>query len=234
MTHDFANTFLQGLSPAALLLLRPHLECVELPARMLLFDENAEPAYVHFMEDGIASVVSSMLSGQTVEVLLTGRECFPEKLHLLGPGRGSSRCFVQMSGDAMRMNFHRFQQIFLQNEEIRSSVLHCVQYEALALQQVSACNRLHQIDARLARWLLMVLDRIDGCVIRTTQEFLGEMLGVGRPTLNVALKQMERAGHLRVMRAGIEVVDRAGLEKEACECYAVIRVLFDGLKQRAG
>ena len=162
-----------------------------------------------------------MTEGSAVEVGIVGRDGFPESLHLLGPELGHSRCFMQVAGAGMRMDFDEFQQEFLKNSILHERVLRYVQYGTLVLGQLAACNRLHEVEERLARWLLMVQDKVEEPSLRLTQEFLAQMLGSRRSTVTVVAGTLQRAGLITYRRGNVQIVQRESLEKAACECYAI-------------
>jgi CRP-like cAMP-binding protein len=209
------------------------LEPVDLPLRTVLFEADSSPRYAHFITTGIASIVTTLSGGDAVEVGLAGRESLAEKIHLLGPQRGMTRCFMQVAGTGLRMDFRRLEELFFRDPFINRAILRLVQHEALVLAQLGACNRLHELEERLARWLLMVADRTGESEMRLTQEFLAEMLGARRSTVNLTAGSLQRSGVIDYRRSHIRIEDRQRLEDVACECYPVIqkmlRELYDGL-----
>ena len=229
MPFPQTNLLLEALPPSEKASLLSQLEGVPMPVRTVLFDAGALPRYAHFMTSGIASVVTTMSGGEAVEVGLVGREGLPEKFHLLGPAFGEVRCFIQVAGTALRMDYKRFEKEFLQNGSLHRLVLRSVQVEAMTLAQLGACNRLHEVDERLARWLLMVQDRTGEADVKLTQEFLGEMLGARRSTVNLALGSLQRAGLIAHRRSQIHIGSREDLIDVACECYPVILKAFESL-----
>jgi CRP-like cAMP-binding protein len=178
------------------------------------------------MTSGIASIVSTMSTGASAEVGIWGKEGLVESFHLLGSARVPSRCFIQMDGTALRMPYKELQKEFVENEHLRAAVLQCVQSQGFILGQLAACNRLHEAEQRLARWLLMVRDRVESENYFLTQEFLGNMLGARRTTVTLAAGTLKRAGLLKYSRGRIQIVDPAGLEQIACECYRTVRNLY--------
>ena len=201
-------------------------EHVELPVHAMLFDAVGHPRHVHFMTSGVASTVTMMQGGEAVEVGLTGREGIAEKYHLLGPQIGVTRCFMQIAGTGFRMSFKPFQAEFLQSTPLLQAVHRYIQHDALVLAQLGACNRLHEVEERLARWLLMVYDRIETDEIKLTQEFLGEMLGARRSSVNLAAGSLQRSGYITYSHGKIHIQNRDALEEVACECYPTISKLF--------
>ncbi len=202
------------------------LKAVQLPVRTVLYEPDEPPKYAHFITSGIASIVSSMSDGASAEVGVWGKEGLVESFHLLGKARTPTRCFIQMEATGLRMPFKELQKDFLENTELRESVLQCVQSQGFILGQLAACNRLHEAEERLARWLLMVRDRVDSENYFLTQEFLGNMLGARRTTVTAAAGALQRKGLIKYSRGRISIINAAGLENAACECYKTVRSLY--------
>jgi CRP-like cAMP-binding protein len=202
------------------------LKPVTLPPRTILYEPDETPKYAHFITSGIASIVSSMSDGASAEVGVWGKEGLVESFHVLGRARIPTRCFIQMDATALRMPFKDLQTEFLENEDLRQSVLQCVQSQGSILGQLAACNRLHEAEERLARWLLMVRDRVQTESYFLTQEFLANMLGARRTTVTAAAGALQRKGLIKYSRGRIQIVDPDGLKKAACECYRTIRNLY--------
>lgn len=207
------------------------LEPVNLPVHTVLFEAESAPRYVHFITSGIASTVTVLSSGEGVEVGFVGREGIAEKIHLLGPLTGKTRCFMQVAGTGLRMGFKRCEEMFARDASLRRGILRLVQHEALVLAQLAACNRIHEVEERLARWLLMVQDRTGESELPLTQEFLAQMLGARRSTVNLAAASLKKAGLIDHRRSRIEIEDRESLEGVACECYPIIRQLLENVFQ---
>jgi CRP-like cAMP-binding protein len=202
------------------------LKEVSLPIRTVLYEPDETPKFAHFLTSGIASIVSSMSNGASAEVGVWGKEGLVESFHLLGRARIPSRCFVQMEATALRMPFKDLQKAFHENEDLRESVLQCVQSQGFILGQLAACNRLHEAEQRLARWLLMVRDRVESETYFLTQEFLANMLGARRTTVTAAASALQRKGLIKYSRGRIHIVDGDGLQGAACECYTTVRNLY--------
>ena len=192
MAHPQTNTFLNALAEGLKASILPHCEAVPLPANTVLFDAQYPPRFVHFPTSGVASVVTQLADGGAVEVGLVGREGVAESLHLLGPQTGPTRCFMQIPGTGLRVRFKTFEQQFIQEPALRRLVLRYVQYSTLVVSQIAACNRLHPVEERLARWLLMAQDKIGGPHVELTQEFIAQMLGSRRSTVTVAAGMLQR------------------------------------------
>ncbi len=170
-----------------------------------------------------------MSTGDGVEVGIVGREGVPEALSLLGPAPGVTDCFVQVAATALRLDFHRFEQEFFSQEPVRRAILSYIQYSSLLTAQIAACNRLHDVEERLARWLLMVADRVGDTKFYLTQEFLAEMIGSRRTSVTLSAGALKRSGLIKYQRGHVEIVDRESLEDSACECYSISRRLLVNL-----
>jgi CRP-like cAMP-binding protein len=226
MPAQASNLLLSQLPVAYRNALLTRMKPVAFPTRTVLYEPDQTPEFAHFMTSGIASVVSSMTDGSSAEVGIWGREGLVESFHLLGTAKVPTRCFIQMEATALRIPFNVLQKEFLENEIFRKSVLQCVQSQGFILGQLAACNRLHEAEQRLARWLLMVRDRVASETFLLTQEFLGNMLGARRTTVTQAAGTLQRKGLIKYSRGRIHVVDPTGLESAACECYRTVRNLY--------
>ena len=181
------------------------------------------------MTSGMTSVVTFMADGTGAEVGIVGREGLVEAIHLLGPASAPTTAFIQSNGTALRMPFAELQQLFLAHEALAQRILECVQSQGFILSQLAACHGLHEIEERLARWLLMVRDRLESDRFELTQEFLAEMLGARRTSVTLAAGTLQRSGLIKYSRGRIHVVDGPGLEDAACECYPIVRNLVSRL-----
>jgi CRP-like cAMP-binding protein len=223
------NRFLDSLSaPAQELLLKQCVE-VDLPLKKSLYEAENTPRYAHFLISGIASVVTAMEEGTTAEVGLIGREGVVGSFHLLGPAKVFTSCFIQLEATGLRMPFPELARAFRSNEEIRDRTLEFVQEQAVTLSQLAGCNRLHDSEERLARWLLMAQDRTGTAVLEFTQEFLGMMLGARRTTVTVIAGVLQRSGLIEYRRGKVTILDRESLEAAACDCYKLTRNLYSEL-----
>ena len=226
MLEPSSNLLLGSLSPKCRNMLMSRLRPVSLGAREVLYEPDDSPKFAHFMTSGIASIVGMMSSGASAEVGIWGKEGLVECFHLLGSARIPTRCFMQIEGSALRMPFKDLQKEFRENDELRECILQSVQSQGAILGQLAACNRLHEAEERLARWFLMVRDRLETDTFYLTQEFLAVMLGSRRTTVTAAAGTLQRKGLIRYSRGRIHIVDPAGLEKEACECYQTVREIY--------
>ena len=167
-----------------------------------------------------------MGDGSTSEVGTLGREGVPQALHLLGELQVPTRCFMQIGGTGLRMEFGVLQRLFHADEELRRIFLAYAQYQTLMLSQVAGCNRLHDVAGRLARWLLMIQDRTGNTLLKLTQEFLAQMIGSQRTTVSEVASGLQDRGLIEYARGSITILDRIGLENASCECYPITRELL--------
>jgi CRP-like cAMP-binding protein len=225
-----SNLILNNLPPQLSFLSR--LTAIPLPVGTALYEAHEVPKFAHFLTSGIASVVTTMKDGGIAETGMWAREGLAECMHLAGSDRVPSRCFMQMGGSALRMPYadleHQFESLLV----LRAGIQRSIQTQALILGQLVACNRLHEVEERLARWLLMLQDRIQEDVLLITQEFLAEMLGSRRTTVTLAAGALQRIGLIEYQRGRVHILDRQRLESAACECYPVIRKLSNALPDR--
>lgn len=226
MVAQPSNLLLAALSPNYRASLIARMRTVTLAPREILYEPDETPKYAHFITSGVASMVVSMSNGASTEVGLWGREGLVESFHLLGDARIPSRCIVQMETTALRIPFNEVQKEFDDNAEFRSCVLQGVQSQSAILGQLAGCNRLHEAEPRLARWLLMVRDRTGSDTFLITQETLAVMLGARRTTVTAAAGELQRRGLIHYSRGRIHVSDPQSLEQVACECYPTVRELY--------
>jgi CRP-like cAMP-binding protein len=226
MSDENNNLFLSSLSSSARETLISASSKVELPLRMALYEAEETPKYAYFITSGIASIVTAMPDGGTAEVGLIGSEGLVGSFHLLGPGRGTTECFIQLEATALRIPLRQLEMEFRTSEEIRDRVLEFVQNQALSLGQLAGCHRLHEAEERLARWLLMAQDRVQSDDLNFTQEFLAMMLGSRRTTVTAVAGELHRKGLIEYRRGRVTILNRQGLEDVACDCYQIIKRLY--------
>ena len=234
MSNPTSNSLLNNLSPEYRAHLLTRLKPITMALRDPLYEPFETPKYAHFMTSGIASIVTTMVNGATAEVGIWGKEGLVESFHLLGGAHIPTSCYIQVAGTALRMPFKEIQKEFNENVELREAVLQGVQSHGSILGQLTACNRLHEADERLARWLLMVRDRVESNSYFLTQEFLATMLGSRRTTVTAAAGCLQDKKLIKYSRGRIEITDAPGLEGEACECYSTVRKLYNNFYSSVG
>jgi CRP-like cAMP-binding protein len=216
------NILLNGLAPEALASLELYEE--DHPISVVLISPDETPAFIFFPCAGaVVSIVRSTESGSMVEAGVIGDEgMFAIQTVLTTPSPTGSEAIVQIDGRFARADQALVHEQFRTNEPFRDTLLG---FTSLFLEQVTqnlVCNRLHAIEQRLAKWLLIVRDRIDTDKLHLTQEFLSHMLGIHRPGVSIAIGALELDGLIHHGRSSIEIRDREGLLKRSCECYGVI------------
>jgi len=226
MVSQPSNLLLAALSPSYRASLLARMRTVTLGPREILYEADESPKYAHFLTSGVASIVMSMSNGGSTEIGLWGREGVVESFHLLGDAKIPNRCIAQMECTALRIPFNELQKEFRESTELRDCVLGGVQTQSAIFGQLAGCNRLHEAEPRLARWLLMVRDRTECDTFLITQEFLAVMLGARRTTVTAAAGELQRKGLIRYSRGRITLSNPAGLEQVSCECYGTIRELY--------
>jgi CRP-like cAMP-binding protein len=182
---------------------------------------------VYFPTSGMVSFVAVMRNGATAEIGVTGREGFVGTPIILGAGRSSFRAIAQTEGSGFRIGSELFRQILPETPQLEVMLRRYAHAEAMQVAQGAACNCLHQVPERLARWLSMSCDRTGSSVLPFTQEFIAEMLGCRRSSVTSAIGQLQKAGMILSERGRVRILDRRQLESRACECYGVMRRLCD-------
>jgi CRP-like cAMP-binding protein len=213
------NSILQSIPEAEYNLLRGDLEPVDLPQQHILHEAGAKLEYAYFLNDGMASLVVLTSDGRSVEVAIVGREGIVGTPLAVGLTRGPHRAVMQIAGDGVRVKSSVLRDTLPSAPELRLIWNRYVLIQGLQVAQIAACNRLHEIEQRLARWLLMCQDRIDSETLLVTHEFLAQMLGTGRPSVSLAAGILQRGGLIENVRGAVTILNRQGLEAAACECY---------------
>ena len=220
----FRNEILAALPAKEIEALRPHLNRVTLTSGQVLHEPDNPITDVFFVEAGVVSLTANTTDNGQVEVGLTGREGLVGVSVMLNPKPVSvHRAFIQVPGFANRMSSAVLQAAVMQSPVLRDRCLRCVEMIMVESSQVAACNARHNLPERMARWLLMVRDRLDSDNLPMTQEFLSVMLGVRRSGVSVTANTLQAAGLIRQSRGHFTIVDKAGLAAASCDCYRIIR-----------
>lgn len=223
------NVILLSLPPREFSLLRPHLESANLPQYLILEEVGEKIEYTYFLNEGMISLVALSRDGRSVEVGIVGREGMIGMSLIAGLRQGTFRAIVQMEGTGVRMRADVFQDVLGSTPVLRSELSRFALVHGMQSAQLAACNRLHEVEQRLARWLLMCQDRFDSQMLPLTHEFLAQMLGTGRPSVTLAAGALENAGLIENLRGTVKILNRKNLEQAACECYGVIQHFNGGL-----
>jgi CRP-like cAMP-binding protein len=218
-----SNIILLSLPHDEYALLRPGLDPVDLPQYQILHEPAEKIDFAYFLNEGMASIVALNSDGRSVEVGIVGKEGMVGMPLMMGLQRGTFRAIMQMSGSGVRIPAKAFREILPATPTLESLLGHFALIHGMQTAQLAACNRLHDIDQRLVRWLLMCQDRVDSQLLPLTHEFLAQMLGTGRPSVSLAAGVLEEAGLIENLRGTVRVLNRKNLEAAACECYGVIQ-----------
>jgi CRP-like cAMP-binding protein len=221
------NRLLAALPAEALWSLRPHLRTVPLPRGSVLCESGERLRRVYFPEAGAVSLVTVFEDGSTAEMATVGREGVVGIGALLGGEHAFGRHVVAVPGSALAVEASRFQSVLRENGALRAACETYAQAFLAHLLQNVACNAIHKVDQRCARWLLMCHDQAEGDSFELTQEYLAEMLGVRRSTVTVVAGSLQGEGLIHYRRGAMTVLDRRGLETTACECYQIVRDTYE-------
>jgi CRP-like cAMP-binding protein len=217
------NRLLAVLDAEDLQLVASKLVPVVLEKGALLYDPGDMVDAIYFPDDCVISLMTLMESGAAIESAAIGREGALGLMAAVSPRQSLTRAIVQVPGRARRITAAHLHRAWEQSAQIRDLVdRHNEALFAHAIHSV-ACNALHSVEARFCRWLLSCDDRIDTSTVSLTQEFLADMLGVQRTTVTVVARALQAAGLIRYRRGVVDILDRAGLEAIACECYRAVR-----------
>ena len=214
--------------------LAPHLERVELDVKQVVFDVDRPIEHVYFPEAAVVSLVGVMADGSAVETATVGREGMVGLPVFLGTDQTSAQAFAQIPGAALRIPADAFRSAVADSHVLTRALHRYTQALFTLVAQGSACNRLHAMVERCARWLLHTHDRVERDEFPLTHQFLSQMLGVRRATVTEAMGALQELGTVHYQMGRVRVRDRGALEAQACECYTVITREFDRLLGEAG
>jgi CRP-like cAMP-binding protein len=228
------NAILDAMSDDGFAAISHQLEIVELSVRQTLYEDGASPNEVYFPIDCVISIVTTMKDGAAIETATVGYEGMCGAQAALGAQAMFGRWFCQIPGRAYKMSLPLFLAAYERDAHLRLTVGRYLQAVIDVLSQSVACNRLHLVSQRCARWLLMSADRVRSADFPLTHEALATMLGVRRAGVSVAAAALQAAGFLSYRRGRFHMIDLDGLESAACECYAVTRTLYHRPLTRRG
>jgi CRP-like cAMP-binding protein len=221
--RDIQNEILLGLPPGEFELLAPKLEFVRLKVQQVLHESGDTLKSVYLPNSGLISILSVFPDGKCVEVGLIGKEGFIGLPITAGFRTANTRAVVQIEASAFRMSADTLAAILEESPTLARKLQQLAQVMSMEVTQIAACNRLHEVNERLARWLLMSADRVKSNSLMLTQELLANMLGTRRSSVTVAAGMLEKAGLVSNSRGRVDIVDRTRLEEAACDCYKMMR-----------
>ena len=203
--------------------IRSRLQFIELPHHFILHQPHQTVRFAHFPNAGLISLVVELKDGRTVEAGLLGNEGASGMPAVLGLSRSPLREIVQIEGDAFRVRVNALRNLLPSTPVLQATLNRYAAGLATQVAQTAACNRLHKIEERLSRWLLIAQDRVDSGIVPITHDFLATMLGTDRPSVTVAAGVLQREGIIEYTRGSVRILNRKKLESFACECYALIK-----------
>jgi CRP-like cAMP-binding protein len=219
------NKILLSISDAEYRKIRPALEFVDLPHHFNLHEPSERVKFGYFLNSGLASIVVATKGGRDVEAGVVGREGFVGTPLAVGLDRSPLNEVMQIAGRAFRVSGRALQTVLQSAPDLQVRLSRYAVLQGMQVAQTAACNRLHDVAQRLARWLLMAQDRIDAGVLPITHDFLAVMLGTDRPSVSLAAGALQEKRVIRYRRGNVEILNRKKLEASACVCYGVVQHL---------
>ncbi|MFZ0480965.1 MAG: Crp/Fnr family transcriptional regulator [Terriglobales bacterium] len=223
------NRLLLTLPDAEFQPLRSFLTFQQLPHHAILHEPRVELEYVYFPNRGLISILVATKEGKTVAVAMVGHEGVVGAPAVIGLTRFPYRTVVQIAGDGFRVRVDALEAALSASPALQSIAIRYAVLEGMQAAQSAACNRLHRVEQRLARWLLIMQGRADRGSLQVTHDFLATMLGTDRPSVSLAAGVLQRKGAIEYTRGAVRIADRLVLEEATCECYTVMRQLNEPL-----
>ena len=217
--QEVKNAILLALPRREMALVLSKARVAELPARMVLTEPAQAIEYGYFMDSGVVSIINVLSDGKSVEVGLTGSEGFVGLPLVAGYATSATRAVIQIEARAHKIRAADLKSVLRKCPALKEKLQRYSHELSVQAVQIAACNRVHEVDERLARWLLMSQDRMGTSSFPLTQEFISHMLGTRRASVTVAAGILQKAGLITYKRGHVTVEDRTGLEDAACECY---------------
>ncbi|MFL9925360.1 Crp/Fnr family transcriptional regulator [Herbaspirillum lusitanum] len=207
----------------------PDLEDVDMPLGQVLYESGGRIDYVYFPTSAIISLLYVLENGSSAEIAVVGNEGIVGVSSFMGGESTLSRAVVQSAGHGFRLRAQALKNEFDRSGAVLHLLLRYTQALITLMSQTAVCNRHHSLDQQLCRWLLLSLDRLQGCELIMTQELIASMLGVRREGVTEAALKLQKAGLITYARGRIKVIDRKGLKQRTCECYEVVKKEYDRL-----
>jgi CRP-like cAMP-binding protein len=226
------NKILLAMPDKEFALMRSDLKYIDLPSHLSLHEPAQPIEFVYFPNRGMVSQVVVTKDGRTVEVGVVGHEGFVGAGLAVGLNRSSVREVIQIAGCGFRMMANALERILRSAPQLQVILNRHTGLQGMQVAQTAACNRLHDIQQRLSRWLLMTQDRVDSAVLPITHDFIATMMGTDRSTVSLVAAVLQKKGVIEYVRGAVKIVNRRKLEKSSCECYDVIQQFEDELGLR--
>jgi CRP-like cAMP-binding protein len=203
--------------------LRQDLHYLELPQRTVLHEPKQKLQFVYFLNSGMVSLVFRTKNGESVEVGVLGNEGFTPIPVSAGLRSGPHQAIVQISGDGFRMPVSAMEAALASNPKLQTALNRYAALHGMQVAQTAGCNRLHDLEQRLSRWLLLTQDRVGSGMLKITHDFLATMLGTDRPSVSLAAGELQKKKIIEYTHGAVKVLNRKKLESTACECYSTIQ-----------
>lgn len=207
----------------------PQLEAVDMPLGQVLYEAGTELSHVYFPTTAIVSLLYVMHDGSSAEIAIVGNDGLLGISLFMGGGSTPSRALVQNSGKGYRIKAELVQKEFERYKHVLHLFLRYTQTLITQMTQTAACNKHHTLNQQLCRWLLLTLDRYEGNELNMTKQLIANMLGTTGGKMRDGARDLQKAGLIKYAKGKIKVLDRQGLEKQSCECYAVVKEEYDRL-----
>jgi CRP-like cAMP-binding protein len=217
------NAVLLSIPDVEFDVLRPQLEFVSLPQRTILHEANQKLQTAFFLNTGMVSVVFTTRTGESVEVGVVGKEGFTPIPIAAGFRRTPHQAIMQIGGDGFRASVDALQSLLPSTPGLQTLMHRYAAVHGMQVAQTAGCNRLHDLQQRLSRWLLLTQDRVGSGLLRITHDFLATMLGTDRPSVSLAAGVLQRKRIIEYLHGSVRILNRKKLESSACECYSIIR-----------
>ena len=221
--NPVANSILLAIPDEEFGAIRNHLQYLDLPHYTVLHEPRKKLEHAYFLNSGMASLVFNTNEGESVEVGVIGKEGFAPIPAAAGMRRSPHEAIMQVSGNGFRMGVEELQAVLKSSPELQRLVNRYATVHGLQAAQTAGCNRLHDLEQRLSRWLLLIQDRVGSGLLRITHEFLAMMLGTDRPSVSLAAGVLRRKRIIQYSHGAVKVLNRKKLESAACECYGLIQ-----------
>ena len=222
-----SNQLLGAMEEASRARVMPHLQQVNLKLGALVCEAGGLLKHAYFPQGAVLSLLTVLENGSAIETANIGREGAFGLFAAMYSRVSFNRCIVQLESPMVRCPIQVLQAEFRTSEHVRNLFVSYSETLLSQVQQTVACNAMHSTEERMCRWLLMMHDRAAGAPLTYTHEFLGNILGANRKSVTLAAQAMQTAGLISYRRGTMQVLDRKGLEKASCECYAIVRERFD-------
>src|SRR5512141_1779277 len=222
-----SNQLLGALQTASLKRIEPHLEPIQFKLGAVVCEAGGLLKHAYFPQGSVLSLLTVLENGSAIETANIGREGAFGLFAAMYSRVSFNRCLVQLEGDMVRCPIQVLQTEFRNSEHVRDLFVSYSETLLSQVQQTVACNAMHSTEERMCRWLLMMHDRAEGEALTYTHEFLSHILGANHKSVTMAAQALQTAGLISYRRGKIQIVDRAGLEKASCECYAIVKARFD-------